>query len=43
VSNQFGPAQRHALRRPGQITQIYQGTNQIQRMVIARKTFTGVR
>jgi alkylation response protein AidB-like acyl-CoA dehydrogenase len=24
-------------------TQIYEGTNQIQRMVVARKTFTGVR
>jgi alkylation response protein AidB-like acyl-CoA dehydrogenase len=24
-------------------TQIYEGTNQIQRMVIARKTFSGVR
>ena len=29
--------------RPCQTTQIYEGTNQIQRMVIARKTFTGVR
>ena len=29
--------------RPCQITQIYEGTNQIQRMVIARKTFSGVR
>ncbi len=29
---------------PGsQNTQIYEGTNQIQRMVIARKTFSGVR
>ena len=26
-----------------EITQIYEGTNQIQRMVIARKTFSGVR
>ncbi len=29
--------------RPCQTTQIYEGTNQIQRMVIARKTFSGVR
>jgi alkylation response protein AidB-like acyl-CoA dehydrogenase len=29
--------------RDAKITQIYEGTNQIQRMVIARKTFTGVR
>src|SRR3989440_12068433 len=29
--------------RPCQTTQIYEGTNQIQRMVIARKTFTGGR
>jgi hypothetical protein len=29
--------------RPCQTIQIYEGTNQIQRMVIARKTFTGVR
>src|SRR5207248_7219737 len=28
--------------RDAKITQIYEGTNQIQRMVIARKTFTGV-
>ena len=32
------------LRRTGMAyTQIYEGTNQIQRMVIARKTFSGVR
>jgi alkylation response protein AidB-like acyl-CoA dehydrogenase len=29
--------------RPCQTTQIYEGTNQIQRMVIARKTFGNVR
>ena len=29
--------------RDAKITQIYEGTNQIQRMVIARKTFTGIR
>ena len=29
--------------RDAKITQIYEGTNQIQRMVVARKTFTGVR
>jgi alkylation response protein AidB-like acyl-CoA dehydrogenase len=29
--------------RDAKITQIYEGTNQIQRMVIARKTFSGVR
>lgn len=28
--------------RESQNTQIYEGTNQIQRMVIARKTFSGV-
>jgi alkylation response protein AidB-like acyl-CoA dehydrogenase len=29
--------------RSSQTTQIYEGTNQIQRMVIARKTFGNVR
>src|SRR5205085_3364644 len=31
------------MMRDAKITQIYEGTNQIQRMVIARKTFTGIR
>src|ERR687896_9830 len=31
------------MMRDAKITQIYEGTNQIQRMVIARKTFSGIR
>lgn len=34
---------RALVGRPCRTTQIYAGTNQIQRMFIARKTFTGVR
>jgi alkylation response protein AidB-like acyl-CoA dehydrogenase len=31
--------EQEEFRRDAKITQIYEGTNQIQRMVVARKTF----
>ncbi|MGH9043228.1 MAG: hypothetical protein ACRDZ3_23715 [Acidimicrobiia bacterium] len=43
VRNPDGTTHRGPRETPAGTTQIYEGTNQIQRMVIARKTFGNVR